>query len=105
MAKKPCKHYWLQPHTVWQGRKQDGPDGVGVLRYCSRCGVVQMAFAAEWGPKPKGYVIGGETGLPTTTIFPERCSVRCRKNVEATVCEATARFSPLSPPPPVPTQP
>jgi hypothetical protein len=49
-----CKHFWSFPHSVFEGRT---PSEVGVVRYCSKCKKVQMAFTRKWGKIPKEYDI------------------------------------------------
>jgi hypothetical protein len=46
-------HYWSFDHAVWEGRKEDE---TGTLRWCSRCGKIEMAFTSAWGPVPRSYV-------------------------------------------------
>jgi hypothetical protein len=51
--KSKCTHWWAYPHTVLSGRP--GRDEVVVARYCSMCGEVQCATAANWHRVPEGY--------------------------------------------------
>lgn len=47
-----CAHYWSNPHSVWQGRRDSE---VAVARYCSRCGKKQIAFASKWQNIPASF--------------------------------------------------
>jgi hypothetical protein len=49
-----CQHRWNYPHTIFEGRRHDKNE-IGVVRYCSVCGVKQMAFTNDWGNVPKSY--------------------------------------------------
>lgn len=49
--KKPHKHYFSYPHSIWQGRTVNE---VLVGRYCS-CGLQQAARASKWGKVPKSH--------------------------------------------------
>jgi hypothetical protein len=46
--KKPCKHYWLYPHGIIEGRQRFRRNEVAVVRYCGDCGYRQVAYASLW---------------------------------------------------------
>ena len=52
--KTKCKHYWHNPHVIYEGLTKDG---VGVVRYCTKCDKVQMAFTNRWQKPPKRYEV------------------------------------------------
>jgi hypothetical protein len=57
MKKETHKHYWWQPHIVYEGRNKNE---VGVVRFCD-CGVRQMAFTDNWRKPPKNYDVAKMT--------------------------------------------
>jgi hypothetical protein len=67
MGQSDCVHYWNYEHSVYQGR---GPEvlgvynpEIGVVRYCSRCHLKQMAFTSAWQKPPRQYDLS-DVGKP-----------------------------------------
>jgi hypothetical protein len=51
-----CKHYWMNPHGIIAGEKEED---VVIVRYCSECGKKQMATirGKDWKKATGAYLL------------------------------------------------
>ena len=49
-----CKHSWMYPYNIIEGRKENE---AAIVRYCSKCKTKQVAFASNWRKATGDYAL------------------------------------------------
>ena len=51
---KTCKHYWMYPQGIIQGRKKNE---CAIVRYCDYCNRKEVAFTSRWHKAIRDYAL------------------------------------------------